>query len=97
MQLWEGSWGGQVCRAGRSFWGWARDSPKTSRLSLHHPNPSLALDGELVVWEEEEEAQEDGGRRRLQLLDPGDDFGCGAWGVELPQRLRELHSHWISR
>ena len=29
---------------------------------------------------------------RLQLLEPG-----GAWGAELPVRLRELHSHWLSR
>ncbi len=39
---------------------------------------------------------------RLELLDPleGGEAGeaaCGAWGGRLPVRLRQLHSHWISR
>jgi hypothetical protein len=34
---------------------------------------------------------------RLELLDVGEGSSCGAWGRELPVRLRELHSHWLSR
>ena len=33
----------------------------------------------------------------LELLDVGQDMGCGAWGPELPVRLRELRSHWLDR
>ncbi len=64
----------------------------------------------LVVYEvEPPKAQQ--GELRLQLLDAleegqkGSDGGssggggarCGLWGRELPVRLRELHSHWLSR
>ena len=35
--------------------------------------------------------------QRLQLLDVGVDGGYGEWGKELPVRLRELYSHWLSR
>lgn len=39
---------------------------------------------------------------RLELLDPMDggaagEAACGAWGGQLPVRLRQLHSHWLSR
>lgn len=37
------------------------------------------------------------GTLRLQLLDVGADGGGGAWGSELPVRLREMHSHWLCR
>lgn len=43
-----------------------------------------------------EEVEQDSGQR-LQLLDPGEDNGCGQWGGQLPVRLRLLHSHWLSR
>lgn len=33
----------------------------------------------------------------LQLLDTGTDSACRGWGEDLPVRLRELHSHWLSR
>lgn len=33
----------------------------------------------------------------LQLLDVGKDGLCGAWGLQLPVRLREMHSHWLCR
>ena len=52
---------------------------------------SLASDGSLGVVEL------DGDGHRLQLLDPGEGAACGSWGAELPVRLRELHSHWLSR
>jgi hypothetical protein len=35
--------------------------------------------------------------QRLQLLDVGVDGRCGEWGEELPVRLREQYSHWLSR
>ena len=52
----------------------------------------MAPEGALVVTEVEEASG-----HRLQLLDPGQQQQCGGWGAELPQRLRELHSHWLSR
>ncbi|KAG2492053.1 hypothetical protein HYH03_009551 [Edaphochlamys debaryana] len=36
-------------------------------------------------------------RVRLELLDVGEDHGCGEWGKQLPPRLRELYSHWLCR
>ncbi|KAG2501267.1 hypothetical protein HYH03_001073 [Edaphochlamys debaryana] len=36
-------------------------------------------------------------RVRLELLDVGEDHGCGEWGKQLPRRLRELYSHWLCR
>mmetsp|Transcript_13081 Transcript_13081/g.38023 ORF Transcript_13081/g.38023 Transcript_13081/m.38023 type:complete len:815 (+) Transcript_13081:3697-6141(+) len=33
----------------------------------------------------------------LQLLDVGSDGSCSDWGPDLPDRLKELHSHWIDR
>ncbi|PRW58669.1 hypothetical protein C2E21_2704 [Chlorella sorokiniana] len=50
-------------------------------------------DGSQLVVTEAEAAT----GRRMQLLDPGSDLGGGAWGSELPPRLRELHSHWLDR
>lgn len=35
--------------------------------------------------------------QRLQLLDVYEGDGCGLWGQQLPVRLRQLHSHWLSR
>ncbi|KAG2451920.1 hypothetical protein HYH02_003695 [Chlamydomonas schloesseri] len=37
------------------------------------------------------------GGERLELLDAGADSSCRGWGEQLPVRLRELHSHWLSR
>eukprot|EP00878_Enallax_costatus_P005957 GHUV01006249.1.p1 GENE.GHUV01006249.1~~GHUV01006249.1.p1 ORF type:complete len:2036 (+),score=737.34 GHUV01006249.1:1069-7176(+) len=47
---------------------------------------------ELVILETERDTGE-----QLQLLDVGVDGACGAWGRELPLRLRQLHSHWLNR
>jgi hypothetical protein len=33
----------------------------------------------------------------MQLLDVGEDGGCGAWGAQLPERWRKMHSHWLCR
>ncbi|GAB4822814.1 hypothetical protein N2152v2_009860 [Parachlorella kessleri] len=52
---------------------------------------AMSTSGELVVTELDER------RRRLELLDVGADRQCGEWGTELPPRLKELHSHWLSR
>ena len=52
---------------------------------------------ELVVHEVELEGPGGRERSRLQLLDPGAALGGGAWGADLPPRLRELHSHWLDR
>lgn len=51
----------------------------------------MTSDNQLVVVEVDQAGQ------RLQLLDVGDGAACGKWGAELPQRLRELYSHWLSR
>ncbi len=63
----------------------------------------------LVVTEVERRQGQGQGDLRLELLDPwegqqgaGGGVGargppCGTWGDQLPVRLRELHSHWISR
>jgi len=47
--------------------------------------------GTLVVTEIDERGH------RLELLDVGDSCACTGWGADLPPRLRELHSHWLSR
>lgn len=52
---------------------------------------SLAKDGDLVIVEIDERGN------KLQLLDVGENCGCGAWGQQLPVRLRELYSHWLCR
>ncbi len=39
----------------------------------------------------------DAERWRLELLDVGPDMSCGAWGNDLPVRLRHMHSHWLCR
>jgi hypothetical protein len=33
----------------------------------------------------------------MQLLDVGEGSSCGAWGAELPERWRKMHSHWLCR
>jgi hypothetical protein len=46
-----------------------------------------------LVIEEVEQASRD----RLQLLDVGEDGGCGSWGGQLPVLLHNLYSHWYHR
>lgn len=43
------------------------------------------------------EELDDASGQRLQLLDVGADGRCGAWGCQLPVRLRALYSHWLCR
>jgi hypothetical protein len=55
---------------------------------------------QLVVVEVERRAADGGGQQqvveeRLELLEV--DASSGAWAGELPVRLHELHSHWLSR
>jgi hypothetical protein len=52
---------------------------------------AMGPDGGLVVVEEDER------QNRTQLLDVGKEQRCEEWGGELPVRLRELYSHWLSR
>jgi hypothetical protein len=63
----------------------------TSRVRGRLYEFSMDATGALVVVETDDQGH------RMELLDVGDDQGCGEWGAELPVRLRELHSHWLCR
>ncbi|KAG2441635.1 hypothetical protein HXX76_003254 [Chlamydomonas incerta] len=43
------------------------------------------------------EVDAENGGEQLELLDTGPDSSCRGWGEDLPVRLRQLHSHWLSR
>jgi hypothetical protein len=84
----------------RAFEGWNFEVSRASDGTMstikahqgHFYHFVLAGEDALVITEEERVSGS-----RLELLDAGKDQSCGTWGNELPKRLRELHSHWLSR
>ena len=53
--------------------------------------------GELDPAEHDSPLTRTHAQNELELLDPGTEMACAPWGAELPERLRELHSHWLWR
>jgi hypothetical protein len=59
---------------------------------------SSQLQHQLVITELDTTQQKSGRQQlELELLDVGADCSCGAWGSQLPIRLREMCSHWLCR
>ncbi|KAG2486452.1 hypothetical protein HYH03_014899 [Edaphochlamys debaryana] len=96
-----GSWSFEVAAGGGSGGGGAQAGATRSstRCSLRPVEGRLY---EFATWGHRKRtllvAELDVGRGlRLELPDAGVEAGCGEWGGQLPQRLRELYSHWLCR